>query len=116
MISPAEPAAALVWPILRLLFTLEGFKRPGSDDPDQPWNEGLRDGLLEFAYRTASSELFVPVQDVFGWRDRINQPATIGDDNWTWRMPWPCDRLSTESDAISVASQLHEWSATHGRL
>ena len=29
------------------------------------------------------------VQDVFGWRDRINEPATVNDDNWTFRLPWP---------------------------
>ena len=37
--------------------------------------------------------LILPIQDVFGWRDRINQPATVGDQNWTWRLPWPSDRL-----------------------
>ena len=33
------------------------------------------------------------MQDLFGWRDRINVPGTVGDDNWTWRLPWPVDRL-----------------------
>ena len=35
----------------------------------------------------------IPVQDIFGWRDRINTPAQVGDDNWTWRMPWRVDDL-----------------------
>jgi 4-alpha-glucanotransferase len=55
------------------------------------------------------------VQDVFGWRDRINQPATIGEDNWTWRLPWPSDRLPTEPQAIAVANQLREWARRHNR-
>ena len=46
--------------------------------------------------RRGSDLLILPIQDVFGWRDRINQPATVGDDNWTWRLPWPSDRCSTE--------------------
>ena len=29
--------------------------------------------------------LILPIQDVFGWQDRINQPATVADSNWTWR-------------------------------
>ncbi len=42
----------------------------------------------------APDELFVPAQDVFGWTDRINVPATVGDRNWTWRLPWRVDQLT----------------------
>ena len=76
----------------------------------------MREALLETLYESGADLLILPVQDVFGWRDRINQPATIGDDNWTWRMPWPCDRLRTEAPAIAVADQLREWSARYGRV
>jgi 4-alpha-glucanotransferase len=89
---------------IRLLGTPDDFQRRGGSDPDQPWNDVLRDSLLELAYRTASRELFVPVQDVFGWRDRINTPAIISDENWTWRLPWPVDRLKTTPDAIERAA------------
>jgi len=75
----------------------------------------MREALLETLYASGADLLILPVQDVFGWRDRINQPATIGDGNWTWRLPWPCDRLVTEAAAIAVADQLREWSARHGR-
>ena len=34
------------------------------------------------------------IQDVFGWRDRINEPATVNEVNWTYRLPWPSDRLN----------------------
>ncbi|HYN10256.1 MAG TPA: 4-alpha-glucanotransferase [Vicinamibacterales bacterium] len=100
---------------LRLLFTLEEFQRRGSSDPDQPWNEGLRDGLLECAYHTASTELFVPVQDAFGWRDRINTPASISEDNWTWRLPWPVDRLATAPEAVERAAFLRAMAERTGR-
>ena len=46
--------------------------------------------------------LLLPVQDVFGWRDRINAPATVTDDNWTWRLPWPVDRLDEEAEQARV--------------
>ena len=55
------------------------------------------------------------VQDVFGWRDRINQPATVSDANWTWRLPWPSDRLSTEPEAMEIATQLQEWCRRYRR-
>ena len=39
-----------------------------------------------------------PIQDAFGWRDRINEPAKVYDNNWTFRLPWPCDRLDGVAD------------------
>ena len=75
----------------------------------------VHEALLETLYASRSNILIIPIQDVFGWRDRINQPATVGEDNWTWKMPWPVDRISTEPTAMNVANQLREWSARHGR-
>ena len=75
----------------------------------------VREAILESLYASGSDLLVLPIQDVFGWRDRINQPATVGSDNWTWRLPWPSDRLATEPVAMSVARQLAEWSRRHRR-
>ena len=44
---------------------------------DEP---AVRDVLLEVLYASGSGLLLLPVQDVFGWRDRINEPATVNDD------------------------------------
>jgi 4-alpha-glucanotransferase len=74
-----------------------------------------REALLETLYASGSDLLLLPIQDVFGWRDRINQPATVSTDNWTWRLPWPSDRLATEPAAMLVSRQLAEWSSRHGR-
>ena len=83
---------------------------------DEPGlSHALRESLLEALFASGSNIVILPVQDVFGWRDRINQPATIGEDNWTWRLPWPSDRLQTEPQAIAVANQLREWAKRHGR-
>jgi 4-alpha-glucanotransferase len=78
-------------------------------------SNSVREALLESLYRSGAELLILPVQDVFGWRDRINRPATVGDENWTWRLPWPSDRLSDEPQAIAVADQLREWSNRAGR-
>jgi 4-alpha-glucanotransferase len=66
----------------------------------------LRARLLDALFTSGSDLLILPVQDVFGWRDRINQPATVGDQNWTWKLPWPSDRLLSEPEALEVATQL----------
>jgi 4-alpha-glucanotransferase len=101
---------------VRLLLGQDDFQRRGNGNPDQPWNGVLRDGLLELAFRTASRELFVPIQDVFGWRTRINTPAIISDDNWTWRLPWPVDRLATIPEAIERAAFCRALAGRSGRL
>jgi 4-alpha-glucanotransferase len=75
----------------------------------------LRDTLIEALFASGSNLLILPIQDVFGWRDRINQPATIGTQNWTWKLPWPSDRLLAEPEAMKVAAQLQSWSTQHGR-
>jgi 4-alpha-glucanotransferase len=75
----------------------------------------LREALLESLYHSGAELLILPVQDVFGWRDRINRPATVGEENWTWRLPWAADRLSTEPQANVVADRLREWSNRSGR-
>ena len=59
--------------------------------------------LLEALFASGSDLLLLPVQDVFGWRDRINEPATVTDDNWTFRLPWPCDRLDDVPEARAAA-------------
>ncbi len=75
----------------------------------------VREALLEVLYAAGSSLVVLPVQDIFGWRERINQPATVGPHNWTFRLPWPVDRLSRQPESLALATQLAEWSARHGR-
>ena len=75
----------------------------------------LREALTEVLYASGSNLLILPIQDVFGWRERINQPATVSDANWTWRLPWPSDRLHMEAEAIAVADQLKAWTQRYRR-
>lgn len=72
-------------------------------DPAQPWDDRLRDALLDLAWTSGSDELFATVQDVFGWRDRVNVPATVGEHNWTYRLPWPVDWLPDVHEAAERA-------------
>jgi 4-alpha-glucanotransferase len=87
----------------------------GVTDPDEPWNDRLRDAWLQAAYRAGSRELFLPVQDVFGWRDRINEPATITEENWTWRLPWAVDQLSGVPEAQERAAFCRRLARDAGR-
>ena len=75
----------------------------------------IRDVLLEALFASRSDLLLTVVQDVFGWRDRINEPATVTDRNWTFRLPWPCDRLNEVPVAVERQSALRAWASRHGR-
>jgi 4-alpha-glucanotransferase len=57
----------------------------------------------------------IPIQDIFGWRDRINTPAVVDDVNWRWRMPWAVDTLGVEPLPRERAAFLKDLSAASGR-
>jgi 4-alpha-glucanotransferase len=75
-----------------------------------------RDTLIEALYASGSDLLILPVQDVFGWRERINEPGTVTDSNWTFKLPWPLDGLRSQSEALACAGRLRKWADQHGRL
>ncbi|MGC4116084.1 MAG: 4-alpha-glucanotransferase [Myxococcales bacterium] len=63
-------------------------------DAERFFSSKVHDALLETVYRSGSALLLTPVQDLFGWRDRVNVPGTMGAANWTWRMGWTVGDLS----------------------
>jgi 4-alpha-glucanotransferase len=85
--------------------TMLAAARIGTVDASGPWSAGVRDALLGAMYGSGSRELFLPVQDVFGWPDRINVPAIVSDDNWTWRLPWPIERWRAVPEAAERAGR-----------
>jgi 4-alpha-glucanotransferase len=74
--------------------------------PDQPYDDALRDALLGTLLQSGSDLVIFPLQDIFGWRDRINVPATVGPHNWSWASPIPVDRLLDELDGRERADTL----------
>jgi 4-alpha-glucanotransferase len=74
------------------------------------------DALLEVLMASRSDLVLFPIQDVFGWRDRINEPGTVNDRNWTFRLPWPSDRLDEVADARERQLVLRGWSQKYRRL
>ena len=86
------------------------------DDPGGPFTPALRDLLLDVLFTSGSDILLLPIQDVFGWRDRINVPARIDDRNWTWRLPWPVDALASVPECRERAEALLRMSRNSRRL
>jgi 4-alpha-glucanotransferase len=87
----------------------------GGNLPDAPFNPTVRDTLLEALFAARSELVLIAIQDAFGWRDRINEPATVTDQNWTFRLPWPVDRLDDEPAARERRDTLRRWSEQYRR-
>ncbi len=76
----------------------------------------VRDVLVERLYASGSELVMLPIQDAFGWRDRINDPSVVAESNWVFRLPWHVDVLDDVHDARERQAVLREWAACHGRV
>ena len=85
-------------------------------DVAAPFSDRTRDALLAALFHAGSDFTLIALPDVFGWRERINTPSIVGDENWTWRLPWGVERLMQEPAAVERAAFLRELSAASRRL
>ena len=102
-----ERAAVMSLPLVR--------ERMGESVESAEPTDAVREALLEAVYASRSELVIVPVQDAFGWADRINTPAVVDDVNWTWRLPWAVEQMSHEPVAQRVSALLRELALRHGR-
>jgi 4-alpha-glucanotransferase len=86
---------------------------PGARAED-PYDR-VRDALVEALFASGSDLVLLPIQDVFGWPDRINDPGVVADSNWVYRLPWPSDRLDEVADAQERRDRMREWVRAHAR-
>lgn len=88
----------------------------GLEPAEAPFSPELRDTTLRALYASPADLLLIPMQDIFGWTDRINTPATVTAENWTWRLPWAVDQLDREPEMRERAATLRRWAQETGRL
>ena len=88
---------------------------PPDPQPAEPFNGTTRDAILQILYRAGSDLVLLPIQDVFGWKDRINTPALINDDNWTWRLPWLVEDMAKDPAARDRAAFTRRLAERSGR-
>jgi 4-alpha-glucanotransferase len=77
--------------------------------------EEKREATLRQLIESGSNLTLLPLQDVFGWTDRINTPAVVDEVNWTWRVPWPVDHWLDRTETTTRARLLREWTRSAGR-
>ena len=90
--------------------------RPLQISEKSGFTDGIRDALLGALFGAGSQLLILPIQDIFGWRDRVNVPALISDVNWSWRLPGPVEDLLTDSGGRERAAFLADLSRRSGRF
>ncbi|MEW5983848.1 MAG: 4-alpha-glucanotransferase [Acidobacteriota bacterium] len=102
----------------RRVLAIPSLERAGSGQPLSPeeaFSPRVRDALVESLFASGSDLVVVPIQDVFGWTDRINVPAVVDDVNWTWKLRWPVDDLDSEPEARERQTTLRQWTERHRR-
>jgi 4-alpha-glucanotransferase len=98
------------------VLALDACSTRGLDDPLMSWTDGLRDALIGATFQSASADIFLPIQDLFSWRDRINTPGTVGAHNWTWMLPWAVDQWMGLPETRARAEELRALAAASRRV
>jgi len=75
----------------------------------------VHDALLDALYGSASDLVLLPIQDVFGTRDRVNKPGVVGSENWSYRLPEAIEDLRQKPEISQRMKVAKELVKKHGR-
>ncbi|MDP9148522.1 MAG: 4-alpha-glucanotransferase [Myxococcota bacterium] len=83
-------------------------------------HEGMDDAarslaLLRDLFDASSNLTLVLVQELVGTRERINVPATVGEQNWTWRLDRPIEDLEADPALVERFDLIRKLVAASGR-
>jgi 4-alpha-glucanotransferase len=78
------------------------------------FDPAVQTALLDGLYGAASDLVVLPFPDLYGGRERINVPATVGPTNWAYRMPWLVEQL-TAGAGRELGERLRALAARRGR-
>jgi 4-alpha-glucanotransferase len=77
--------------------------------------EQMRDAMLASLYASPSRMVIIPMQDLFGWRERINLPGTVGPANWSWRLPLAMEDIRHDPATSARVARLRSLAMQAGR-
>jgi 4-alpha-glucanotransferase len=81
-----------------------------------PMTTDTLDQVLEAVYASPAELAIVPIQDLFGWQDRINVPGTITPSNWTWRLPFDPAHANDDPKIRTRIEKIRAIAARTGRF
>lgn len=73
------------------------------------------DRVLEAVYGSPAVLALLPFQDLFGTRERINVPGSVGGRNWTYRTRWDLEGLLLDPKHAERAAWLKDLARRTGR-
>lgn len=98
-------------------FTVEeqaAFATAAGFEPDAPAEERTA-ALMRYLYSAASDLVLVQASEVLGTADRINTPGTVGEGNWTYRLPRTLETLAADPDAVRAMLAFASLARSSGR-
>jgi 4-alpha-glucanotransferase len=103
-ISSEERAALLALPTMA-----RSRSKPARRSSGEAFTPAVRDAMVQALLASPSRLVILPIQDVFGWSDRINTPATVDEANWSYRLPWAVEALTERHEPLKRAKRLRDW-------
>jgi 4-alpha-glucanotransferase len=93
----------------------------GINDPPAATNKAhlgdrTLERILEALYASPAEFAIIPIQDLFGWKERINVPGTVGAGNWTWRLPFDPARALEDPKLRARIAKIRELAVRTGRF
>jgi len=83
------------------------FWKMVSGEPKPPAFSKALDRILEKLIKSGSRVVILPYQDIFGLKDRINTPNTIGPHNWSFRPDAPLEKFRARHE--DTLAKLSRW-------
>jgi 4-alpha-glucanotransferase len=71
--------------------------------------------LLRLICGAGSDLVLLLMQEILGVRDRINKPSTVGEHNWTWRLPQSIERLRADGQVRAALARVRAAVVAGGR-
>jgi 4-alpha-glucanotransferase len=110
----AEERAGACWN-LRVLSEFGGVPMPKNAREHPAYDGELKWSLMRALLATRSRYAAFMITDLFGMTARFNTPATVSRKNWSVRMPFTVQELSTREDLREEARKLKEAIVETGR-
>jgi 4-alpha-glucanotransferase len=71
--------------------------------------------LLRLLFGSSSELTLVLVTELLGSGERINTPGTVGENNWSYRLPKPLEDLASDPSVVAKMASVAEAVAASGR-
>ena len=76
------------------------------DDNVPIYDDGVRESLLRALLASRSRYVGIMITDLLGLSNRINAPGVVGDENWTWRLPYTANDLKSDHNLAKIGESV----------